>query len=146
MKKSTGITLSKILWLTAFQLIVFSAIGQKDTLVVRNNDSLVCVQKSVAIAITKDLLKKDILELEVGYLRKDIALHEAVIRSYRSDSVLFSTKQRAYEDAVAQYRISLANCESYAKKKDKELAKFKFRSAASQAFLIILSIFVVTRL
>lgn len=100
----------------------------------------------MAIAITKDLLKKDILELEVGYLRKDIALHEAVIRSYRSDSVLFSTKQRAYEDAVAQYRISLANCESYAKKKDKELAKFKFRSAASQAFLIILSIFVVTRL
>ena len=83
-------------------MIVFSAIGQKDTLVVHNNDSLVCVQKSVAIAITKDLLKKDILELEVGYLRKDIALQEAVIKSYKSDSIAFGTKQRVYEDAVAE--------------------------------------------
>lgn len=139
-------TLSKILWLIAFQLIVFNAIGQKDTLILKTNDSLVCVTKNVALSITKDLLKKDILLEQVEYLKKDSSLQSQIIKTYQKDSATFNIKEKAYIEAIGMYKKSLLNCEEYGRKKNKELQKTKIKSTGSQIFLLILSIFVVSKL
>jgi hypothetical protein len=54
--------------------------------------------------------------------------------------------EQGYLGAIGNYQKSLANCEQYARKKEKELVKTKIKSTASQAFLLILSIFLITKL
>jgi hypothetical protein len=127
-------------------LIQFKGIGQKDTLIVKKNDSLVVTTKETAVFIVKDLLKLDIVQKENEYLKQDTSLLQKKINSYKKDSLTNKQIAQGYLGSINNYRISLQNCEQYARKKDKELAKVKFRSRASQAFLLILSIFVITKL
>lgn len=127
-------------------MIQSKAIGQKDTTIVIKNDSVVVTTKQTAIFITKDLLKKDILEEEVEFLKKDTSLLQKQIAVYKSDSVLHKRMEQGYLGAINNYQKSLDNCQQYARKKEKELAKTKFKSTASQAFLLILSIFLITKL
>ena len=141
------LTTLKILWLIAFLLIQYKSIGQKDTtIVIKPNDSVVSVPKNVAIWVTKDLLKKDILEKQVTYLKIDSAYQSNLIELYKKDSSTFYIKEKAYIDAIGMYKKSLLNCEDYARRKDKQVAIHKFRSTVSQGFLLILSIFVITKL
>lgn len=139
-------TLLKTASLILFLLIQFNAIGQKDTSVIIKNDSVVITTKQTAIYITKDLLKKDILEEEVEFLKKDTSLLQKQIAVYKNDSLLHRRMEQGYLGAIGNYQKSLSNCEQYARKKEKELAKTKFKSTASQAFLLILSIFLITKL
>lgn len=125
-------------------MIVSNAIGQKDTLILKTNDSLVCVTKNVALSITKDLLKKDILIEEVDYLRKDSSLQSQIIKTYQKDSATFNIKEKAYVDAIGMYKRSLLNCEEYGRKKNKELQRTKIKSTGSQLFLLLMVIFVAT--
>jgi hypothetical protein len=127
-------------------LIQYKGIGQKDTLIVQKNDSLVVTTKETAVFIVKDLLKLDIVQKENEYLKQDTSLLQKQINSYKKDSLTNKQIAQGYLGSINNYRISLQNCEEYARKKDKELAKVKFRSRASQAFLLILSIFVITKL
>jgi len=127
-------------------LIQYKGIGQKDTLIVQKNDSLVVTTKETAVFIVKDLLKLDIVQKENEYLKQDTLLLQKKINIYKKDSLLNKQIAQGYLGSINNYRISLQNCEEYARKKDKEFAKVKFRSRASQAFLLILSIFVITKL
>ena len=125
-------------------MIVSNAIGQKDTLILKTNDSLVCVTKNVALSITRDLLKKDILIEEVDYLRKDSSMQYQIIKTYQKDSAEFNIKEKAYVDAIGMYKRSLLNCEEYGRKKNKELQRTKIKSTGSQLFLLLMVIFVAT--
>lgn len=127
-------------------MIQYKGIGQKDTLIVKKNDSLVVTTKETAVFIVKDLLKLDIVKKENEYLKQDTSLLQKQINSYKKDSLLNKQIEQGYLGSINNYKISLQNCEEYAKKKDKELAKVKFRSTTAQAFLLILSIFVITKL
>ena len=127
-------------------MIQYKGIGQKDTLIVQKNDSLVVTTKETAVFIVKDLLKLDIVQKENEYLKQDTSLLQKQINSYKKDSLTNKQIAQGYLGSINNYRVSLQNCEEYARKKDKEFAKVKFRSRASQAFLLILSIFVITKL
>ncbi len=127
-------------------MIQYKGIGQKDTLIVKKNDSLVVTTKETAVFIVKDLLKLDIVQKENEYLKQDTSLLQKQINSYKKDSLTNKQIAQGYLGSINNYRVSLQNCEEYARKKDKELAKYKFRSKASQAFLLILSIFLITKL
>ena len=146
MKPIIKFTLSKIALLILCLLIQFKGIGQKDTTIIKTNDSLVVTTKETAVFIVRDLLKLDIVQKENEYLKQDTSLLQKQINSYKKDSLTNKQIAQGYLGSINNYRISLQNCEEYARKKDKELAKVKFRSKASQAFLLILSIFVITKL
>lgn len=146
MKPIIKFILSKTALLVLCLLIQFKGIGQKDTTIIKTNDSLVVTTKETAIFIVKDLLKLDIVQKENEYLKQDTSLLQKQINSYKKDSLTNKQIAQGYLGAINNYRISLQNCEDYARKKDKELAKVKFKSTASQAFLLILSIFVITKL
>lgn len=127
-------------------MIQFNAIGQKDTTIIKANDSVVSTNKQTAIAITKDLLKKDILEEEVAYLKQDTSLLQKQIGIYKKDSVIHRQMEQGYLGAINNYRKTLDNCEQNYRKKEKELNKTKFKSAVSQAFLFIVSLILITKL
>jgi hypothetical protein len=146
MKPIIRFILSKTALLALCLLIQFKGIGQKDTTIIKTNDSLVVTTKETAVFIVKDLLKLDIVQKENEYLRQDTSLLQKQINSYKKDSLLNKQIAQGYLGSINNYRVSLQNCEEYARKKDKELAKVKFRSRASQAFLLVLSIFAITRL
>ena len=124
----------------------YKSYGQKDTTVVRYNDSVVIVQKQTAIQITKDLLKKDILEEEVAYLKKDTALLLKQIEVYKKDSVISDKKEKAHLSIISSYNKSLINCEQYAINQHKQLKKSKAKSTISQILLIAVSVFTISKL
>jgi hypothetical protein len=124
----------------------YKSYGQKDTTVVRYNDSIVIVGKQTAIQITKDLLKKDILEEEVAYLKKDTALLLKQIEVYKKDSAIFNNKEQAHLSIISSYNKSLINCEQYAINQHKQLKKSKAKTTLSQILLIAVSIFTISKL
>ena len=127
-------------------LIQYKSIGQKDTTIVKNNDSLVITTKQTAVFITKDLLKLDIVQKENEYLKQDTSLLHKQISLYKKDSATYKLMEQGYLGAIGNYQKSLTNCEQYARKKDKELSRTKFKSVVSQVFLGILAIFTITKL
>ncbi len=146
MKKSMKFTLLKTVLPILCLLIQYKSIGQKDTTIVKNNDSLVITTKQTAVFITKDLLKLDIVQKENEYLKQDTSLLQKQISLYKKDSATYKLMEKGYLGAIGNYQKSLDNCEQYARKKDKELAKTKFKSVVSQVFLGILAIFTITKL
>lgn len=146
MKPIIRFILSKTALLVLCLLIQFKGIGQKDTTIIKTNDSLVVTTKETAVFIVKDLLKLDIVQKENEYLKQDTSLLQKKIDSYKKDSLINKQIAQGYMGSINNYRISLQNCEEYARKKDKQLAKVKFRSTASQAFLLVALIFLATRL
>ena len=127
-------------------LTQYKSIGQKDTTIVKNNDSLVITTKQTAVFIVKDLLKLDIVQKENEYLKQDTSLLQKQISLYKKDSATYKLMEKGYIGAIGNYQKSLDNCEQYARKKDKELARTKFKSVVSQVFLGILAIFTITKL
>jgi hypothetical protein len=120
--------------------------GQKDTTIIKHNDSIVSIPKATAILITKDLLKKDILEQEVAYLKADTSLLLKQIGAYKKDSVLNSIKQQANLSLIGSYNKSLMNCEEYAMKQNRKLRNSKTKTTISQILLIAVSIFAISKL
>jgi len=136
----------KILLPIVFLLIQYRSFGQKDTTIIKQNDSIVSVTKSTAISITKDLLKKDILEEENAYLKADTSLLLKQIAAYKKDSALNSIKQEAHLSLIGSYNKSLINCEEYAMKQNKKLRNSKTKTTISQIFLLAVSIFAISKL
>jgi cell division protein FtsB len=134
MKKSMKFTLLKTVLPILCLLIQYKSIGQKDTTIVKNNDSLVITTKQTAVFIVKDLLKLDIVQKENEYLKQDTSLLQKQISLYKKDSATYKLMEKGYIGAIGNYQKSLDNCEQYARKKDKELARTKFKSVVSQVF------------
>lgn len=127
-------------------MIQSKSIGQKDTTIIKQNDSIVSVPKSTGILITKDLLKKDILEEENAYLKADTSLLLNQINSYKRDSAINYTKQQAQISLIASYNKSLMNCEEYAMKQNKKLKISKAKTTISQILLLAVSVFAISKL
>ena len=63
-------------------MTVLLGYGQRDTVIIKPNDSLVIISKGLAIDITKDLVKKDYLEKKVVLLEKDTAALSQMFAKY----------------------------------------------------------------
>lgn len=135
----------RILLPIVFLLIQSKSIGQKDTTIIKQNDSIVSVPKSTAILITKDLLKKDILEEENAYLKADTSLLLKQIAAYKKDSVFNHIRNEAQLSIISSYNKSLMNCEEYAMKQNKKLRRSKTKTTISQIFLIAASLFAISK-
>lgn len=127
----------------ALLLTTFKTIGQTD---IRINDSLVCINKVVALKITKDLVRKDYLESKTLLLEKDTALLSGLVKQYVKDSTIAGNKEIAYKSVISDYKRSLANTEDYAKQLEKNVRKSKTKTTISQIALIALTIFTIIKL
>lgn len=136
----------RILLPIVFLLIQSKSIGQKDTTIIKQNDSIVSVPKSTAILITKDLLKKDILEEENAYLKADTSLLLKQIAAYKKDSVFNHIRNEAQLSIIGSYNKTLMNCEEYAMKQNKRLRTSKTKTTISQILLIAVSVFAISKL
>jgi len=136
----------KTLLLIACLWIQYKSIGQKDTTIIKENDSLVSVPKNVAILITKDLLKKDILEEEVAYLKQDTTLLLKSIQAYKKDSALQRLKEQAQLSVIASLNKTIVNCEEYAMKQQRKLKVSKAKTTISQLALLVTSVLLISRL
>lgn len=134
---------TKILLSIALLLTTFKTIGQTD---IRINDSLVCINKVVALKITKDLVRKDYLESKTLLLEKDTALLSGLVKQYVKDSTIAGNKEIAYKSVISDYKRSLANTEDYAKQLEKNVRKSKTKTTISQIALIALTIFTIIKL
>ena len=134
---------TKILLSIALLLTTFKTIGQTD---IKINDSLVCVNKSVAIKITKDLVRKDYLESKTLLLEKDTALLSQLVKQYIKDSTIAGNKEIAYKAVISDYKRSLSNTEDYARQLENNVRKSKAKTIISQIALIALTIFTIIKL
>ena len=134
---------TKILLSIALLLTTFKTIGQTD---IRINDSLVCINKAVAIKITKDLVRKDYLESKTLLLEKDTALLSGLVKQYIKDSTIAGNKEIAYKAVISDYKRSLTNTENYARQLEKNVRKSKTKTTISQIALIALTIFTIIKL
>lgn len=134
---------TKILLSIALLLTTFKTIGQTD---IKINDSLVCINKAVAIKITKDLVKKDYLEQKTLLLEKDTALLSQLVKQYVKDSALAKIKETAYKSVIVNYKKSLVNSELYSLQLQKDVKKAKIKTTVSQIALIALTIFTIIKL
>lgn len=141
--KSIGL---RTLLLIACLWIQYKSIGQKDTTIIKENDSLVSVPKNVAILITKDLLKKDILEEEVAYLKQDTTLLLKSIQAYKKDSALQKLKEQAQLSVITSLNKTIVNCEEYAMKQQRKLKVSKAKTTISQLALLVTSVLLISRL
>ena len=104
------------------------------------------VPKNVAILITKDLLKKDILEEEVAYLKQDTTLLLKSIQAYKKDSALQRLKEQAQLSVIASLNKTIVNCEEYAMKQQRKLKVSKAKTTISQLALLVTSVLLISRL
>lgn len=134
---------TKILLSIALLLTTFKTIGQTD---IKINDSLVCINKAVAIKITKDLVRKDYLENKTLLLEKDTALLSGLVKQYIKDSTIAGNKEAAYKAVISDYKRSLFNTEDYARQLEKNVRKSKTKTIISQIALVALTIFTIIKL
>jgi hypothetical protein len=134
---------TKILLSIALLLLTFKTIGQTD---IKINDSLVCINKSVALKITKDLVRKDYLESKTLLLEKDTALLSQLVATHIKNATIATNKEIAYKSVISDYKRSLANTEDYAKQLEKNVRKSKAKTTISQIALIALTIFTIIKL
>lgn len=134
---------TKILLSIALLLTTFKTIGQTD---IKINDSLVCINKAVAVKITKDLVRKDYLEHKTLLLEKDTAVLSQLVKRYIKDSTISGMKEVAYKAVISDYKRSLVNTEDYARQLEKNVRKSKTKTIISQIALIALTIFTIVKL
>lgn len=127
----------------ALLLATFKTIGQTD---IKINDSLVCINKAVAIKITKDLVRKDYLENKTVLLEKDTAVLSQLVKRYIKDSTISGMKEVAYKAVISDYKKSLFNAEDYSRQLEKDVRKSKTKTTISQIALIALTIFTIIKL
>ena len=135
----------KILLLIACLLIVLLGYGQKDTVIIKPNDSLVIITKGMAIDITKDLVKKDYLEQKVILLEKDTAVLSQMFAKYVTELTLANKKEEAYKSIIADDKKMMSNFNNYILKQDRELKITKAKSTTAQIFLLVASIFIIIK-
>ena len=135
----------KILLLIACLLTVLLGYGQKDTVIIKPNDSLVIIPKGLAIDITKDLVKKDYLEQKVVLLEKDTAALSQMFAKYVTELTLANKKEEAYKSIIADDKKMMGNFNDYILKQDRELKITKAKSTTAQIFLLIASIFIIIK-
>ncbi len=127
-------------------MIASFSYGQKDTVYLKPNDSIVSINKGLAILITKDLIKKDYLDDKVSLLEKDTANLSKQIIKYIQQLDRADKKEVAYKDIIANKDLIIRNYNDYIVKQDKKLAWSKTKTTLSQLTLLVLGIFVITKL
>ena len=135
----------KILLLIACLLTVLLGYGQKDTVIIKPNDSLVIITKWMAIDITKDLVKKDYLEQKVVLLEKDTAVLSQISAKYVTQLAFASKKEEAYKSIIDNDKKIMGNFNDYITKQDRALKITKAKSTTAQIFLLIASIFIIIK-
>jgi len=120
--------------------------GQKDTVIIKLNDSLVTIPKGLAIEITKDLIKKDYLEQKVVLLEKDTAVLSQMFAKYTTELAIANKKEEAYKSIIADNNKILSNFNNYIVNQDRELKITKAKSVTAQIFLLVTTIFIIVKL
>jgi len=127
-------------------LTVLLGYGQKDTVIIKPNDSLVTIPKGLAIEITKDLIKKDYLEQKVVLLEKDTAVLSQMFAKYTTELAIANKKEEAYKSIIADNNKILSNFNNYIVNQDRELKITKAKSVTAQIFLLVTTIFIIVKL
>ena len=136
---------SKILLLIACLLTVLLGYGQKDTVIIKPNDSLVIITKWMAIDITKDLVKKDYLEQKVVLLEKDTTVLSQISAKYVTELSMAKKKEEAYRGIIDNDKKIMGNFNDYILKQDRALKTTKVKSITSQIFLLAAFIFIIVK-
>ena len=136
----------KILLLIVCLLTVLLGYGQKDTVIIKPNDSLVTISKGLAIEITKDLVKKDYLEQKVVLLEKDTAVLSQIFAKYVTELAIANKKEEAYKSIIADDKKIMSNFNNYILKQDRELKITKAKSITAQIFLLVSTIFIIVKI
>ena len=126
-------------------MTVLLGYGQKDTVIIKPNDSLVIITKWMAIDITKDLVKKDYLEQKVVLLEKDTAVLSQISAKYVTQLAFASKKEEAYKSIIDNDKKIMGNFNDYITKQDRALKITKAKSTTAQIFLLIASIFIIIK-
>lgn len=127
-------------------MTVLLGYGQKDTVIIKPNDSLVTIPKGLAIEITKDLIKKDYLEQKVVLLEKDTAVLSQMFAKYTTELAIANKKEEAYKSIIADNNKILSNFNNYIVNQDRELKITKAKSVTAQIFLLVTTIFIIVKL
>lgn len=126
-------------------MTVLLGYGQKDTVIIKPNDSLVIITKWMAIDITKDLVKKDYLEQKVVLLEKDTTVLSQISAKYVTELNMAKKKEDAYKSIIADDKKIIVNFNDYILKQDRALKTTKVKSITSQIFLLAAFIFIIVK-
>ena len=126
-------------------MTVLLGYGQRDTVIIKPNDSLVIISKGLAIDITKDLVKKDYLEKKVVLLEKDTAALSQIFTKYVIELSMAKKKEEAYRGVIDNDKKIMGNFNDYILKQDRELKITKVKSTTSQIFLLAAFIFIIIK-
>lgn len=126
-------------------MTVLLGYGQKDTVIIKPNDSLVIITKWMAIDITKDLVKKDYLEQKVVLLEKDTTVLSQISAKYVTELSMAKKKEDAYKSIIADDKKIIVNFNDYILKQDRALKTTKVKSITSQIFLLAAFIFIIVK-
>jgi len=126
-------------------LTVLLGYGQKDTVIIKPNDSLVIITKWMAIDITKDLVKKDYLEQKVVLLEKDTTVLSQMFAKYVTELSMAKKKEEAYRGIIDNDKKIMGNFNDYILKQDRALKTTKVKSITSQIFLLAAFIFIIVK-
>ena len=126
-------------------MTVLLGYGQRDTVIIKPNDSLVIISKGLAIDITKDLVKKDYLEKKVVLLEKDTAALSQMFAKYVTELSIAKKKEEAYRGVIDNDKKIMGNFNDYILKQDRELKITKVKSTTSQIFLLAAFIFIIIK-
>lgn len=126
-------------------MTVLLGYGQKDTVIIKPNDSLVIITKGMAIDITKDLVKKDYLEQKVVLLEKDTTVLSQMFAKYVTELSMAKKKEDAYKSIIADDKKIIVNFNDYILKQDRALKTTKVKSITSQIFLLAAFIFIIVK-
>ena len=127
-------------------MTVLLGYGQKDTVIIKPNDSLVIITKGMAIDITKDLVKKDYLEQKVILLEKDTAVLSQMFAKYVTELAIANKKEEAYKSIIADDKKIIGNFNNYITKQDRTLKLTKIKSTTAQIFLLVSTIFIIVKI
>lgn len=126
-------------------MTVLLGYGQKDTVIIKPNDSLVIITKGMAIEITKDLIKKDYLEQKVVLLEKDTTVLSQISAKYLTQLSLANQKEDVYKSIISDDKKIISNFNDYLFKQDRELKITKAKSITAQIFLLVSTIFIIIK-
>lgn len=127
---------------TVFLLTAFRSFGQT----VINNDSVVSISKSVAIKITKDLVRKDFLEKKVRLLEIDTFNLSQIVENQKHVIALANEKEVNYKKIIEINEEANKSLKQYITAQNKRFAKYKTKTIVSQIAMGALLIFTITKL
>ncbi len=111
-------------------MIAFSQTGIKNT--ITNKDSVVALPKNVAIAVAKDIIRKDSLTSEVESLKKtqkllelNSAIKDSIINTKQNIILLHQEKEKNYNTMLDYKDLQKKNLEDLTTTLNKELKKTK---------------------